>query len=209
MRDGADGQKFNRRQLLGTSLKAGTAALIPLAQTGCTTGLPAVADSVLGAPNDAILAAFADRIVPGDALGPAASRCGVVNYINRSLADWNRAELPVLAAGLQALDSIAQTRHGQGFAAVSAEHQDELMIALEAGELTAVANGQALFARLHRLVLEGMFSDPYYGGNADYAGWDLIGYPGAVLASTADMQKMGGRLTPLHTSAYGAEHDGH
>ena len=208
MRDGAGGPKLNRRQMLGTSLKAGTAALIPLAQTSCTTAQSPSA-SPLGTANLAVLAAFADRIVPADAAGPAASDCGVVNYISRSLADWNRAELPVLAAGLQALDSVAQARHGQGFAAITAEQQDALMIALEAGELGTVANSQALFTRLHRLVLEGMFSDPYYGGNANYAGWDLIGYPGAVLASTAEMQKMGARLPPLHTSAYGAEHDGH
>lgn len=208
MRDGAGGHKLNRRQLLGSSLKAGTAALIPLAQSGCTTAQPSV-PSPLGAANDAVLAAFADRIVPADSSGPPASACGVVDYINRSLADWNRAEVPVLAAGLQALDSAALARHGQGFATITAEQQDALLMALEAGELTEVASGQALFNRLHRLVLEGMFSDPYYGGNANYAGWDLIGYPGAVLASTSDMQKMGARLPLLHTSAYGAEHDGH
>jgi hypothetical protein len=80
---------------------------------------------------------------------------------------------------------------------------------MEAGTLDNFANSQQVFNRLHRLTLEGMFSDPYYGGNASYAGWDLIGYPGAVLGSTSDMQQMGGRLPALHTSAYGAEHDGH
>ena len=206
--DDAGGQKLNRRRLLSTSVTAGTAALIPLVQTGCNTGQP-LPHSSLGAANDAVLAAFADRIVPADASGPAASACGVVSYINRSLADWNSNELPALAAGLQALDRAALTRHGQGFAVIDTDKQDALMMTLEAGELADVAAGQQLFNRLHRLVLEGMFSDPYYGGNANYAGWDLIGYPGAVLASTSDMQKMGARLPPLHTSAYGAEHDGH
>ena len=32
---------------------------------------------------------------------------------------------------------------------------------------------------------EGMFSDPEYGGNRDYAGWKLVGYPGAQRAYTA------------------------
>ena len=91
----------------------------------------------------------------------------------------------------------------------SAEQQDELLMAMEAGQLAGFDNAQAVFNRLYRLVLEGMFSDPFYGGNANYAGWDLIGYPGAVLGSTADMQKMGGRLPALHTSAYGEQHDGH
>ena len=208
MSDDAGGHKLNRRKLLGTSVKAGAAALIPLVHTGCSTVQPPV-QSPLGASNDAVLAAFADRIMPADDSGPAASACGVVTYINRSLADWNRSELPVLAAGLQALDAAALARHSQGFAVIDTDKQDALLIALEAGELTDVALGQQLFNRLHRLVLEGMFSDPYYGGNADFAGWDLIGYPGAVLSSSGDMQKMWTRLPLLHTSAYGAEHDGH
>ena len=36
--------------------------------------------------------------------------------------------------------------------------------------------------------LQGMFSDPYYGGNADFIGWDMIGYPGVRLATTAAQQ---------------------
>jgi gluconate 2-dehydrogenase alpha chain len=204
------GRSLNRRQLLGNSLKVGTVALIPLVNTGCTTTEPPAATAtVLGAANDSILTAFVDRIFPADELGPAASAAGAVRYINRSLAQWNQRELPELSAGLQALDKAALTRHALGFAALTAAQQDELMTALEAAQLPEVAAGTALFNRLYRLTLEGLFSDPYYGGNVGYVGWDLIGYPGAVMASTPEMQKMGQRLPALHTSAHGAEHDGH
>jgi hypothetical protein len=27
--------------------------------------------------------------------------------------------------------------------------------------------------------MEGMFADPIYGGNRDFAGWRLVGFPGA------------------------------
>lgn len=200
---------LNRRQLLGTSLKVSAAALIPLIETGCSTTAEPPPSTPLGDATDAILSAFVDRIIPADDLGPSASATGVVRYVHRSLAEWNQSELPVLSAGLQALDKVALSRHGLGFAELQAAQQDELITALEAGDLAEVAPGPALFNRLYRLTLEGMFSDPYYGGNANYAGWDLIGYPGAVLASTPDMQKMRERLPALHTSAYGAEHDGH
>ena len=30
--------------------------------------------------------------------------------------------------------------------------------------------------------IQGTFGDPYYGGNANFVGWDLIGYPGVRLA---------------------------
>ena len=30
-----------------------------------------------------------------------------------------------------------------------------------------------------RHTMEGMFADPIYGGNKDFAGWRLVGFPGA------------------------------
>jgi gluconate 2-dehydrogenase gamma chain len=37
--------------------------------------------------------------------------------------------------------------------------------------------------------MEGMFADPVYGGNKDFAGWFLVGFPGAQpVFSAADMQ---------------------
>ena len=36
--------------------------------------------------------------------------------------------------------------------------------------------------------MEGMFADPVYGGNKDFAGWVLVGFPGAQpLFSPEDM----------------------
>ena len=37
--------------------------------------------------------------------------------------------------------------------------------------------------------LQGTFGDPYYGGNANFVGWDLIGYPGVrTMVTAADQQ---------------------
>ena len=44
--------------------------------------------------------------------------------------------------------------------------------------------------------IQGTFCDPYYGGNANFVGWDLIGYPGIRLAVTADEQRMKARAKP-------------
>ena len=38
------------------------------------------------------------------------------------------------------------------------------------------------FHVLRRGTMEGMFSDPVYGGNRDMVGWRLVGYPGAQRA---------------------------
>lgn len=197
-----DKNALSRRKLLAGS------ALLPLVNVSCSTPPAAPAPEVLAAELRAVLDAFADRIIPADSNGPGAAASGVSRYIERSLAEWNQADLPLLTQGLQALDSAARAQHAQGFTALSPPQQDELLLAMEAGRVAGFDNAQAVFNRLHRLVLEGMFSDPYYGGNANYAGWDLIGYPGAVLGSTVEMQQMGARLPPLHTSAYGAQYDG-
>lgn len=203
---------LKRRELLGTGVRAGAAALIPLVETACTTQVespPPAPVSALGANLDRILTAVADRLIPADELGPSAGKCGVVSYINRSLMEWNQADLALLRQGLTGLDEAAFQKHGAIFVSLTEEQQDLLLRDFEAGKLEPVANGASVFNRLHRLTLEGMFSDPYYGGNANFSGWDLIGYPGAVLASTPQMQKMRVRMPPLHTSGHGSEHDGH
>ena len=50
--------------------------------------------------------------------------------------------------------------------------------------------------------IQGTFCDPYYGGNADFVGWDLLGYPGLRLVVTEDDQRMDAPRA-RHRSAYG------
>lgn len=208
------GPNLDRRSVLRGGLSAGSAALLPFAVASCSTPPQTPPPDALPADLAATLAAFANRIVPPDASGPGAGESGAARYINRSLGQWNQNDLALVTNGLQALEQAAIDAHAMAFAALQAGQQDALMLAMEAGQLPGFGNAQQVFSRLHRLVLEGMFSDPWYGGNINYAGWDLIGYPGAVLGSTEDMQRMGGRLPALHTSAYGEafdgeQHDGH
>lgn len=200
--------KLSRRSMLRSTVASGTAAMVPLIATTSCTSLPASGTSPLSERENATLAAFADRIIPADELGPGASQCGVTDYINNTLVSWNSGDLPLIHEGLQALQTGALQSYGRNFDALSAGEQDFLIERMENSWLEGMRDSAQAFNRLYRLVLEGMFSDPWYGGNRNFAGWDLIGYPGAVMGSTAEMQVMGGRLPPLHTSAYGAEHDG-
>jgi gluconate 2-dehydrogenase gamma chain len=198
-----------RRVLLGTALAASMLSLLPL---GMRQGAHAAdAPGVLSAELLAILDAFADRIIPADQNGPGARAAGAAIYIDRSLGDWNAGELETLSAGLRALDALGRRRFSAGFATLPDAQKDELLAVMEGGQAENFVNAQQIFNRLLRLTLEGTFSDPYYGGNRNFIGWDLIGYPGATLVSTPEMQRMGSRLAPLHTSAYPlkGEHDGH
>jgi gluconate 2-dehydrogenase gamma chain len=167
---------------------------------------------VLTAPQLQTLNAFLDRLCPSDELAAGAVGMGAVEFINRSLGDWLNAELPSFSEGLAAIDRYAQGAHGGAFHQLAMESQEAVIAAMEAGQAAGFANSRNVFARLRQLMLQGMFSDPHYGGNRNFAGWDLIGYPGAALGTAAQMQAMGERLKPLHVSAYedgGGEHDAH
>ena len=47
---------------------------------------------------------------------------------------------------------------------------------------------RAFWSIAYQNVMEGMFSDPIYGGNKDKIGWKMIGFPG-VMANNAENVK--------------------
>jgi hypothetical protein len=51
-------------------------------------------------------------------------------------------------------------------------------------------NAAAFFNLVRAHTIQGTFCDPYYGGNADFVGWDLIGYPGLRLSVGPQEQRM-------------------
>ena len=180
-----------------------SAALVPvaaLAQTTATTSAPsALSDAQLR-----LLAAIVDRIIPKDELGPSASESGVPEYINRALGDYLAGEKPAFIEGLEATDALAHRTQSAAFVDLPAEKRDALLMSMDDGSAQGFPNARAFFNRARRLTMEGMFGDPYYGGNKNFAGWDLIKYPGPRLATTANDQKMGVDIKPYHHSAYGA-----
>ncbi len=58
------------------------------------------------------------------------------------------------------------------------------------------------FALVRAHTIQGTFCDPAYGGNANFVGWDLIGYPGVRLNVTAADQRMAAPAKPIRRSAY-------
>ena len=77
------------------------------------------------------------------------------------------------------------------------------MTDMEAGVATGfVPNSSGFFNLLRTHTIQGTFSDPYYGGNANFVGWDLIDYPGVRTAVSADQQRLDADLEPNHRSAY-------
>src|SRR5207302_11422891 len=79
------------------------------------------------------------------------------------------------------LDAYCQATYKEPFAKLPAARQDEVITALEQGKATGFTypSAQAFFNTLRTHTIEGMFADPVYGGNKDFAGWRLVGFPGA------------------------------
>jgi gluconate 2-dehydrogenase gamma chain len=83
--------------------------------------------------------------------------------------------------GLEAVEAYAQATFGASFVDLSDADQDTIVEAMEADEATGfdAPSASDFFIKLRNDTIEGMFSDPLYGGNRGMVGWTLIGYPGA------------------------------
>jgi len=178
-----------------------TATFVPLAALTAAAQAPQTA---LSTGELKTLEAFIDRLVPKDENGPGAVECGAANYIDRALAGALAAEKGPFLEGLAGVDALARSTHNAAFAELSPEIRDDLLTTMDNGTAAGFPNARPFFNRVRRLTLEGMFSDPYYGGNKNFAGWDLIRYPGPRLAVAPEDQKMDTPPKPYRRSAYGA-----
>ena len=180
-----------------------SATLIPLAAIAAAPQRAAAQAPATALTPDQrqILDAFIDRLVPKDELGPGAVECGAGDYIDRCLADYLAAEKPLFLEGLANLDVFALRTQGIAFATLPADKQDAVLTAIDNNQ---APNLRGFFNRVRRLTLEGMFGDPVYGGNKNFAGWDLIRYPGAKLAVGPEDQSMKTPPKPYRRPLYGA-----
>jgi gluconate 2-dehydrogenase gamma chain len=187
-----------RRFLAGAAFGAGAAAsakLLP--EASAQTNPQHVSAAAAPAPahmhsngeghgaffNDAdaeTVAAFAERLMPGAPGRPGAHDAGVLNYIDLALAGAYADLQDFYRRGLAQLDAYCRKTYGEPFVRLAAERQDEVIIALEAGKASEFSwpTAQAFFNTVRAHTMEGMFADPIYGGNKDFAGWRLIGFPG-------------------------------
>jgi gluconate 2-dehydrogenase gamma chain len=195
-----------RAFLLGTAVAgaAATTALVPdaLAQTsGQQMPMPAghaAMEPTMGGGEGAFfnaedartIAAFAERLMPGAPGKPGATDANVRNYIDLALAGAYEDQQFFYRCGLAQLDAHCSKAYGKSFHSLTAAQQDETILALEQGKAPEFVwpNAKAFFETLRTHTMEGMFADPVYGGNKNFAGWRLVGFPGAQeIFTEADM----------------------
>ncbi|BBI34171.1 gluconate 2-dehydrogenase subunit 3 family protein [Cohnella abietis] len=150
-----------------------------------------------------ITEAATERIFPKDDLGPGAKQLGVAFFIDHQMASaygingrdymmppfykaetsqgyqlsFKRREL--LTLGLEALDEYSADKNKKAFVDLTPEEQDLVLTAFESDEVKLKGvPASTFFVMLQNLTLEGVYSDPLYGGNRNMDGWRMRNYPG-------------------------------
>lgn len=200
--------KGRRAFLIGTAIGAGAAAgaaLIPDASAesperhdamNAPTQEHAAATHMMSGGHGAFLndddtrtiAAFAERLMPGGSGKPGASDANVVNYIDLALSGAYADQQELYRRGIAQLDAYCAKTFDKPFRYLTVAQQDEAIAALEQGKVSGFdwPKPHEFFEVVRTHTMEGMFADPIYGGNRDFAGWRLVQFPGAQPIFTED-----------------------
>ncbi|MGH9678902.1 MAG: gluconate 2-dehydrogenase subunit 3 family protein, partial [Candidatus Acidiferrales bacterium] len=168
----------------GTAVQPPEASPAPTGETGSSLHANAVKERAFFNQTDAeTIAAFTERILPGAADKPGALEAGVLNYIDLALSGAYSDLQYFYRMGLDRLEAHCQKTYGKPFVQLGAAQQDDVLTALEEGKASEFTwpSAREFFNTLRTHTMEGMFADPVYGGNKDFAGWELVGFPGAQM----------------------------
>ena len=149
-------------------------------------------------------------MVPADELTPNGVDLGIAVFVDRALAGgWGKGDrlykegpwqtgtpnqgyqlaltpAELYRAGISQANAYCRASFGKTFDRLSAADKEAVLKALSGGKLQLPGGlaGRDFFAVLYQTVMEGMFSDPIYGGNRGKAAWAMLGFPG-VMANNA------------------------
>ncbi|HEY0120169.1 MAG TPA: gluconate 2-dehydrogenase subunit 3 family protein [Rhizobium sp.] len=165
----------------------------------------------------AFVNAVVDRLIPSNDDGPGAVELHVPEFIDRQMetdyghgARWylqgpyhpeadftlgyqmRYSPRELYRVAIAELDGWCRQAHGGNFATLDEPTQDEVLGALQKGEITLLSVKSAeFFLQLLANTKEGYFADPMYGGNRHMGSWKMIGFPGARADFTDWMKKPG------------------
>jgi gluconate 2-dehydrogenase gamma chain len=159
-----------------------------------------------GPDEAAFVEALVDHMVPADELTASGTGLGLHIFIDCALAgSWGKGDrlymqgpwkpgvpsqgyqLPLTPAALYRAGIAATNRHcmktyGKLFDHISESEREAVLRDLDNGKLVFDDGppSRVFFAIVYQTVMEGMFSDPIYGGNRNKAGWKMLGFPGVL-----------------------------
>ena len=143
------------------------------------------------------IAALTERIMPGAPGKAGAMEANVLNYIDLALAGAYADQQEFYRQGLAQLDVYCNATHQTSFVGLTPAQQDAVITALQTGKATGFEwpRAVAFFNKIRTHTMEGMFADPIYGGNKNFAGWRLVGFPGAQQQFTKQDMDSAGQFT--------------
>jgi gluconate 2-dehydrogenase gamma chain len=149
---------------------------------------------------DAIVA----RLIPTDSNGPGAAEAKVGRYIDWSLGGGLSFFRDAYQQGLAQTDQYCIATYGLPFTQLTPARQDAVLTSMQNNTARGFTpNSQTFFNLIRGHAVQGMFCDPFHGGNANLVGWDLLGYPGVKIgAVTAKEQALDYQPTGAKKSAY-------
>ncbi len=191
----------------------------------------APAQGFLTAAEKAFIEAAVARIIPADELGPGAKEASVAEFIDRQLAGpYGAAETwymqgpwetgtpqqgyqlrlspsQLYRAAIAKIDQhLRQAQGNRTFAQLDAKAQDDFLHALEKGDVeVSGALGKEFFEMLVVNTVEGFLADPIYGGNKDFIGWKLVGFPGPRYNYVAQIGQYGKKFDMPFVSIAGRD----
>jgi gluconate 2-dehydrogenase gamma chain len=170
----------------------------------------------------AFVEALVDHMIPADEVSPKGTDLGVNVYIDRALAGaWGKGErlymqgpwklgapsqgyqLPLTPAqlyraGIAATNAYCAKTYGKSFDRIDAAQREAVLSGLSTGKI-AFDNGlpvRVFWTTLYQTVVEGIYSDPIYGGNRNKAGWAIIGFPGVIAVHRDHVESFRGKPFP-------------
>jgi gluconate 2-dehydrogenase gamma chain len=215
--DKFDRRAFLKSAVAGTAVAATTTALpqVAEAQQTAPAASQTAAYSFLNLEEQAFIEAVVDHMIPADELTPKGTDIGLNIFIDRALASgWGKGDrlymqgpwktgtpnqgyqLPLTPAqlyraGIPAANAHCVKTYGKPFDKITEAQREEFLLAWRGGKVTFEGGPPArtFFNMLYQNVMQGMFSDPIYGGNRDKAGWNLIGFPGVIAVHYQNVEK--------------------
>jgi hypothetical protein len=196
---------LKRAGVLGVGVSAGGVLARPApAEVERVVLVEREALDALTAPQAAAVDAIVARLIPSDANGGGAAEARVGRYIDNALSGGLSWAKESYVNGLARLDAYSQSTYGAPFVGLSGAQQDAVLTNLQANTVTGFTpDSQTFFNLLRTHALEGMCCDPFHGGNANFVGWDLIGYPGVKVTGVLPAeQALDTTLKPARRSGY-------
>ena len=149
------------------ALRTAIPGLAALLQAACSARDEHAPFEILASDEARELEAIVARIIPTTDT-PGAREAGVIWFIDKALGDFMSGRRDFLRSELESFERpIAEAfPAAERFSDLSEDDQDKYL---------ATRDQTPFFQVLHMMTLFGMFGLPDYGGNADHAGWNLLG----------------------------------